>query len=146
MSILSVVFLAMLSMSVISCNDDDKDEEESIDYTSMLRGHWKCTYGDSEYETLSFRGTNSILYEYLYSDDNETGGYGIYASGTFAISDNVITANYDYVDLMDATSLRGFTTGQSKTVQYTIESIKGNKMVLIYNGNYLSFEKYAEAN
>ena len=142
----SMIWIAILCVCITSCNDDEK-EEPSVDYPSLLKGHWMHVYGESEYETLSFTGSNSILYEYLYTDEKESGGYGVYASGTYTIDGNILTAFYDYVDLMDATSLRGFYKGQSKTVQYTIESIRGDKMILIDNStwSYLSFEKYAEA-
>lgn len=132
----SSLFLGlMLSLGVTACNDEDINSS-SADYSDLIPGSsWYVDVTDSEQETLDFdyKGSGTVCFYDLVDND-----WGIMAFGAYELNDNIITATYDDVSVVDedykSTSWHGFTDGKSKTVKYTIISCDGEKLVL-KNGN-----------
>uniref|UniRef100_UPI004026FC23 hypothetical protein n=1 Tax=Candidatus Cryptobacteroides bacterium TaxID=3085639 RepID=UPI004026FC23 len=135
----------VLGLGMAGCSKDD-DNSAKTDYADLIRGHWSSVISDSEKETISIdsQGAGSILFYDLIHND-----WGIMARGTYTLNGNTISATYDRVQVNDenynSTTWHGFTNGKAQTVEYTIVSCDGKKLVLKKdNGETRDFEKYKD--
>ena len=67
--LLAVLMLALLSVGLVSCGDDDDNvtvQGPNSDPTlsSPLQGEWKRVYDDESYEILTFNSNGRGFYEY----------------------------------------------------------------------------------
>ena len=147
----SMLFIvSVLCCGFVSCSDDDSNDDNNpteINYASVIPGHWENTgVADDITETLSinYKGTGTIAFYDLVDND-----WGIMAYGTYTLSENKLIVSYTDVTVLDsnykATTYHGFTDGMNKTINYTIQSCDGKKLVLKDDsGKTLNYEKYAD--
>lgn len=144
--IMLFLFIAsLLGLGMTGCSKDD-DNSATTDYAALIRGHWSAVISDTELETISIdsQGSGSIVFYDLIHND-----WGIMARGTYTLSGNTISATYSRVQVSDenynSTTWHGFTDGKTMTVEYTIVSCDGKKLVLKKdNGETRDFEKYKD--
>ncbi len=146
-------FFSMLLMATIMClgvvgcsDDDDNNTGGTINYSTLLPGHWENTNtSDDIYETLgiNYKGAGTISFYNLVDQE-----YGVMAYGTYTLNSNKIVAVYNDVKVETengSTTYMNFTNGKSKTVTYTIVSCDGKKLVLKDDsGRTLNYQKYAD--
>lgn len=151
MKFLGVLLMAVCLMGCTKSNDDNNGNGgnnngggggNTTDYAAMIYNSLWLGEGlpNSSYE-LAIIFDYDMMYdeikdgfiEFQYGYRGGDFEYGlVYATGTYTISGNVITAKYTYVGFSDwhYGDTYGFVNGQNKTVTYTIQSCTNDKMVV----------------
>lgn len=67
---MTILMVAIVSVSFVSCGDDDDEDEKKIDEVTII-GTWRCDYSDG-YELLTFNSNGKGTYsEYYYEGKKE---------------------------------------------------------------------------